>query len=123
MQRVFPLAIAAAFFATSLVAHAEDQQQTAPAQAPPSGYDMTRHDMGGGMGNGTMAGQAQGQQQSAPRGRGTMSQEMMGGMMGNQDMMAQMMRMMENCNRMMESQMQNQHGDDAQPQPQPDRKD
>ena len=43
--------------------------------------------------------------QEAPSGHGMMGQGM-GGMMGNQEMMAQMQRMMENCNKMMESHMQ-----------------
>jgi hypothetical protein len=66
-----------------------------------------------------MTGRAQDQQQSAPAGQG---REMMGGMMGNQEMMAEEIRMMENCNRMMESQMQSRHRDHAQPQVQPGKK-
>jgi len=119
MQRILPLAIAAAFFATGPVARAADQQQTVPDQAPLSSRDMPGNEMGGGMGNGAMTGRAQDQRQSAPAGQG---REMMGGMTGNQEMMAQMIRMMENCNRMMESQMQSRHQNDAQPQVHPDKK-
>jgi hypothetical protein len=52
-------------------------------------------------------------QQPPPQGeRGMMG----GGMMGDQGMMAQMTRMMENCNKMMESHMQNhQHDGDQTP--------
>jgi hypothetical protein len=46
--------------------------------------------------------------------RGMMGGGMMGGMMGNHEMMGQMSRMMENCNKMMESHMQNHQHDDNQ---------
>jgi hypothetical protein len=47
------------------------------------------------------------QNQQPPTGRGMGG--MMGGMMGGDGMMAQMSRMMENCNKMMESHLQRHH--------------
>ncbi len=79
MRRKLALVLGSAILASGLalsVSYAQDQQQNAPDQAPPSGHGMMDRGM---MGNG------------------------MGGMMGNSDMMAQMSRMMENCNTMMES--------------------
>lgn len=54
--------------------------------------------------------------QPAPQGHGMMGGGMIGDMMGNQEMMAQMTRMMENCNKMMESHLQDHHqGGEQQP--------
>src|SRR5260370_17484086 len=85
MRRKLALVLGSAILASGLalsVSYAQDQQQNAPDQAPPSGHGMMDRGM---MGNG------------------------MGGMLGNSDMMAQMSRMMENSTKIMESHMHKDH--------------
>jgi hypothetical protein len=78
--------------ALSAASYAEDQEQKPAEQAAPSGHDM--------MGTQQTTGQAQ---------HMTGSPEMMANMqrmMANPETAAQMQQMMENCNKMMESMMQ-----------------
>jgi hypothetical protein len=88
MRHKLALALGSAILAGLAVSagYAQDQEQKPPEQTAPSG-------------NGMIA--------MTPQMQGMMGNpEMMQRMMANPEMMAQMQRMMENCNKMMESMMQ-----------------
>lgn len=94
MRQKFALALGLAILAGLAVStsYAEGQEQKPVEQAAPSGHDM--------MGNQQVPGQMQ---------HMTGNPEMMANMqrmMTNPEMAAQMRQMMENCNKMMESMMQ-----------------